>query len=169
MITTTLNKIREHQCDMTDIILTLTIPGEPVPKGRPRARVVTHNDTRKKPFVQIYPDAKTTNFETHIKLLARQAMGFREPHAGPCELEIWIYLPIPKSWTKMKREAAEKGELAHTKKPDAGNVQKAVEDALNEVAYLDDSQITDVIVHKRFAVGLPHTNLQLRAINLPSC
>lgn len=36
-----------------------------------------------------------------------------------------------------------------TMKPDASNVAKLIEDALNEVAYLDDSQVTHLYVFKR--------------------
>jgi Holliday junction resolvase RusA-like endonuclease len=41
-----------------------------------------------------------------------------------------------------------KGLLRPTKKPDYDNVQKIVGDALNQVAYKDDSQIVDSRVQK---------------------
>ena len=38
----------------------------------------------------------------------------------------------------------------HTQKPDADNVEKAVLDALNGVAFLDDCQVYDVRVTKHW-------------------
>lgn len=46
----------------------------------------------------------------------------------------------------MKKTAMLSGELLPTKKPDIDNIVKAVLDALNEVAYRDDTQVVELQV-----------------------
>lgn len=62
----------------------------------------------------------------------------------PVSVTIWTQRPLPKS----KR----KGILTEpdTCKPDADNIEKLVMDALNGVAWIDDSQVTDPNVHKKY-------------------
>ena len=45
----------------------------------------------------------------------------------------------------------EEGTLKHTKKPDLDNLGKAVLDALNEIAFTDDSHITKLTLVKRYS------------------
>jgi Holliday junction resolvase RusA-like endonuclease len=59
---------------------------------------------------------------------------------------------IPKSWPKWRQGAAENGLVWHTIRPDASNVLKAVEDALQGVVYRDDSQIVSVVVQKAYSI-----------------
>ena len=70
--------------------------------------------------------------------------------AQPAAVRIEAVYGIPKSYSKKKRERALNGELAPTKKPDADNIAKVVCDALNGVAYVDDTQVIDLRVFKRF-------------------
>ena len=49
----------------------------------------------------------------------------------------------------MKKTAMLSGELLPTKKPDIDNIVKAVLDALNEVAYRDDTQVVELQVRKQ--------------------
>ena len=48
--------------------------------------------------------------------------------------------------------AALNGELKPTVKPDLDNIAKIVADALNGLAYRDDSCIVDLVVRKRYGV-----------------
>ena len=43
------------------------------------------------------------------------------------------------------------GELRPTKKPDCDNIAKVILDALNGIAYHDDSQVVELVVHKHYA------------------
>lgn len=106
--------------------------GEPVSKGRPRF-------TKDGPT---YTPAKTRNWETAAKYIAQMKMGRRKPLAGPIRVDIRMVFAPSRSWPAWKRDYALKGFIAHTKKPDADNVQKAVKDAMNKIVYEDDSQIT---------------------------
>lgn len=66
----------------------------------------------------------------------------------PVALYVTTYRELPKSTPKrIEREA-------DTHKPDASNVLKACEDALNGIAYVDDCQVVDAHVRK-----MPRTRL----------
>lgn len=63
---------------------------------------------------------------------------------GPLNVEMFFYFAKPKS--------APKHRLYPSVKPDATNVGKAVEDALNGVVWDDDAQIVDLQLRKRYGV-----------------
>lgn len=79
-----------------------------------------------------------------------------EPFAQSIPLSMTIVVTLPlqvkKSWTKDKRQQAEDGELEPVSKNtgDVDNYAKAVQDALNGLAYHDDSQIVRLTVRKRY-------------------
>lgn len=126
-----------------------TITGAAVPKDRVRARIVTPKG--KRPFVQLYTPKETTDYEKRIEKLARRAWGEAEPSLRPVELQVTIYVEIPDSWSKWKREAATRGEILPTGVPDVDNVVKAVSDAMSGVVYRDDGQVATVDAVKLYA------------------
>ncbi|UGA38202.1 RusA family crossover junction endodeoxyribonuclease [Chromobacterium haemolyticum] len=71
--------------------------------------------------------------------------------AGPADVEISMFLPVPTSWSKKKQAAALQGQVYPTKKPDADNVIKAIFDGINGVVWVDDVQACDIVVRKRYA------------------
>lgn len=70
---------------------------------------------------------------------------------------------VPGSWSKKKRAAALEGSIRPTGKPDCSNMVKLVEDALNGVAWRDDSQIVSLGVRKRYAEK-PETRLTIKEV-----
>jgi Holliday junction resolvase RusA-like endonuclease len=125
---------------MTDAV-TITIGGEPVAKGRPRA-------TRRG---IIYTPAKTRRFEAHGRLAAQLAMNGRPPINVPVRAEVTIDLPVPASWSGKRCDAALRGDVRPTTRPDADNYVKAALDAVNAIVITDDSLVVDLIVSKRYA------------------
>ena len=122
-------------------MIRLTIPGVPVAKQR--ARVTRRGFA--------FTPAKTVHYETYIQeLFAVQYPGFR-PMAGPLGLKIWAYFPIPKGTSKRTRELMEAGFIRRDKRPDWDNLGKAVSDALNGLAYVDDGQIVSAFIEKRYS------------------
>ena len=117
-------------------MIVITIPGEPIGKGRPR---LGKGHT--------YTPEKTQRWEQAAAWEARRQYS-GEPLEGPLELTVTAVFGIPASWPKWKQEQAMGGWVVHTVKPDASNVLKAVEDALQGIAYLDDSQIASVSISK---------------------
>jgi len=112
------------------------VPGKPGFKGRPR------------PYHQQgHTGLKNTDQTVRTENLIRAIfqLKFRDftPIAGPVKLSFRAFFPIPQKTPKKKRAAMLAGDVPHTKAPDASNILKAIEDALNTVAYLDDRQISD--------------------------
>jgi len=124
-------------------MITFSIPGEAVAKGR--AKVTTIGG-----HARMYTPTKTLNYESKVALFAKQAMGDRNLFDGPVALDLTLYMAIPASWSKKKRDMALSGAVIPTTKPDCSNVLKAVEDGMNGVVYLDDKQIADLRVSKRY-------------------
>lgn len=114
--------------------LAFIVSGKPVPKQRPRM-------TR---YGAVYTPIQTTRYERLVAQSARAA-GAR-PAAGPVAVEMEIRFPIPKSWPKRRREAAD-GQ-PHTQRPDLDNLVKSVLDGLNGVAFSDDAQVHSVKTRK---------------------
>lgn len=120
-----------------------TVPGQPVPKGRARfARVGLG--------VKTFTPEKTVIYENLVRMQADAAMASRAPLPGPIRLDIDILLQVPASWSNRRQTKAIEGDIAATKKPDADNVLKAIKDGMNGVVYVDDSQVVEIRVSKRY-------------------
>lgn len=127
-------------------MIQFTVYGTPVGKGRPKFS--TFNGR-----AAAYTPQKTVNYENLVKLSVQQQQKGLKPFDKdvPLQADIIAYFPIPKSTSKKKREAMLNGEMYHTKKPDADNITKCILDALNGIAYYDDSQIVYVRVKKNYS------------------
>lgn len=135
-----------------------TIPGKPVGKGRPRARIMTANG---KQFVHLYTDKETVDTEKVVAQLARLVMGPRNPFSGPLVMELLVHHPIPASWSKKDRQAALDGETACMAKPDLDNVVKLVLDALNKIVYTDDKQVVGILARKQYGMD-PRVEVKIK-------
>lgn len=65
----------------------------------------------------------------------------KQPLSGAIELNAVFYLPIPNSYAAALRGECLAGHVAHTIKPDLKNLVAGLEDALNGLAWVDDSAI----------------------------
>lgn len=116
--------------------------GVPVGKGRPKFSTVNGHAVA-------YTPAKTANYETLVRLSYQQQIGsFMFDKDKPLRAIIRAFFPIPKSASKKKREQMEAGKIRHTKKCDADNIAKACLDALNGIAFYDDSQVCELSISK---------------------
>ena len=131
-----------------------TVYGEPKGKGRPRFRSVGN-------YVQTYTPRETANYETLVRFAYKEKYpDFIFPADVPLGMRLDIFLPIPKSVSKKKREQMIQGKIRPLKKPDTSNVLKAVEDGLNKVAYADDTQSVDTIA-RRYYSEVPRVEVQI--------
>jgi Holliday junction resolvase RusA-like endonuclease len=121
--------------------VTIIIGGPAVAKGRPRI-------TRKG---ICYTPAATRKYEAHGRLAAQEAMDGRPPITCPVRAEIVIDLPVPVGWSARRQEAALRGEIRPTSRPDCDNYVKAALDAVNAIAVHDDSLIVELVAEKRYA------------------
>ena len=112
----------------------LFIKTVPIPKGRPRfygGHAVTPEKTRK------------------YEKLIRDSWTYGIVEGKSIMVDIEFRIPIPQSYSKKKK--AELEWTPHNKKPDLDNLVKAVLDALNGVAFEDDSLISDINASKTYA------------------
>ena len=116
------------------------ILGQPIAKQRPR---VTRSGIA-------YTPSKTVNYEALVKYTYQSLYGHREPILGHIEATIIAIFPIPKSYSKKKTEELLNGHNNYDKKPDCDNLAKIVLDALNGIAYKDDSQVTSLHIYKEY-------------------
>ncbi len=121
--------------------LTIYMPGKPQGKGRPRASM-------RGGFARLYTPEQTRTYEGLIRSRALDLMGDNPPLDGPVELVLRAVFEPPASWPKRKREAAIVGDVRPTSKPDLDNIGKAWSDALNGVAFKDDSQVVRTTLEK---------------------
>ena len=107
------------------------------PRGKQRAR--TFYNARMGKMQSITPEA-TKDYESLIRWSFTQAGG-KYMGDKAIALHVLAVYPIPKSFSKSKRQQAEEGKMRPRVKPDVDNIAKAVLDALNGVCYADDKQV----------------------------
>lgn len=120
--------------------VSFTIPGPP--KGKQRPRVV-----RKGKYTRTYTPKQTVEYEKMVQACYEEQVG-RAVLSIPIRAIMVFYFPIPKSESKKRRELLSCEQTFHMKKPDIDNCIKIVTDALNGIAYKDDSAISEVIASK---------------------
>ena len=121
--------------------VTFFIPGKPRGKGRPRFTRSGHT----------YTDDATREYEARIRWAYKSTPGAGfYPKGVPVYVHICICVPVPVSWPAKRRQDALNGVDIPQSKPDIDNVIKAVLDALNTVAWDDDTQVAAVAATRKF-------------------
>lgn len=120
--------------------ISLTIPGEPMAKQRPKW--FKHGT---------YTPEKTVGYESYIKELFATKYSEFMPKDRALLINIWAGLLMPKSASKKKVAEMKLGIIAPEKRPDVDNLLKTVMDALEKLAYKNDSQICKAIIEKDFS------------------
>ncbi len=131
----------------------LTIDGTPVAKGRPRFG-----------RYGAYTPEKTQEYEEYIKACWIAKFGCICPSGEPLKVDIVFYMQIPKRANKKQRTEMIEGRIRHMKKPDTDNLIKAVLDALNGIAYKDDSQIYKITAEKKYSENA-RTEISIKEVN----
>lgn len=127
---------------MSEPLIRIVVPGLPIaqPRQRHRAFVVggqarVHNYTPATHPVQ--------SFKAMLALVARKVWR-KAPLEGPLRIDITMRFPLPASAKAAVRKRVKAGEwVPHITKPDRGNVEKAIEDALNGIIWRDDRQLAE--------------------------
>lgn len=123
-------------------MIRFVVDGTAVPKQRPRI-------TRGR---QAYTPKKTRDYEERVRRAFRSSYRGEEPvfHSGvPVRVRIRVLQQIPKSWSNSKHLRAERGEIAPTSRNgDLDNIGKSILDALNGIVYMDDCQVTTLMLSK---------------------
>ena len=136
-------------------LLTFSMNGLPRGQGRPRA-------AKRGGFVAVYKADTDRRYEASVAKVAEAAMAGRDPFEGPLSLSLRFRMPIPKSSTKRVKTSMAAGEIPPTTKPDTSNMVKAIEDAMNGVAFVDDAQIVRLFATKLYA-EVPGVDVRVEA------
>lgn len=136
-------------------MISFTVYGEPVAQGRPRATTINGQ-------VRMYDPKKSREFKDYVKLVASEYRP-EQLLEGPLYLEVKIFKPSLKSFSKKKKAAAERGEVRPTTKPDVDNYVKSIKDACNKVIWKDDSQIVDLHVSKFYSEN-PRIEIKVKPV-----
>ena len=118
----------------------LVVPGEPKAKARPF--VTNHHTFTPKP---------TMMYENYIKTLWLSAHGSSNDYTGSISLKVIACMTIPSSASKKKKVLMTEGTIKPTKRPDLDNIIKIVKDALNGIAWKDDSQVVELHGYKQYS------------------
>jgi crossover junction endodeoxyribonuclease RusA len=126
-------------------MISFFVPGTPKPQGSKRGFVNKH--TGKVAMVES-AGAPLKDWRGDVKRFAVDAMGELLPLTGPVGLVLEFRLQRPKSHPKSKITYPEK-------RPDADKLARSVLDALTSVCFVDDAQITQLVVSKQWATETP--------------
>ena len=131
------------------------IPGKVQAKQRPRFSksgiVYTPKETR------VYEDFVRVCYSDY----ANQYQW--EPYDGQLRAEIEVFIQVPKSDSKLNKQAKIIGEIRPTIKPDCDNLAKSLLDSLNGWAYQDDKQVVELEV-KKFYAEQPEVKVKLMEV-----
>jgi len=121
--------------------ITFEVLGNPVPQ--PRARISTRGG-----FGRAYTpgDHPIHAYRAAVAAAARAA-GAEPTDAVPITLIVDLVFARPQSHY---RKAGLRPDAPKLPRPDCSNVLKGIEDSLNGVAWVDDTQVGKVIVEKSF-------------------
>ena len=145
-------------------MIEIKIKGAPIPKARPRARIIAPKG--RKPFVSVYDGQKK---ETEaVKLLIKEQFNLR-PVLTPLKLIVDFNMQRPKSHYGTGRNMAVVKPSApkfHAKKPDIDNLVKFYMDAMNGIVYKDDSQVVEINACKNYTSYEGSTIITINEIKL---
>lgn len=128
---------------MEDSLISFTVYGEPVPWKRPR-----FNGKSK----HVFEDSKVKDYKAKVIEAFEESGGKVYEKDVPLRMSIRFYLSVPKSASERKKENLI-AKFFPTKRPDNDNLYKGIADALNGVAYYDDSQIVITHIHKLWSIN----------------
>lgn len=121
---------------------------KPIPKQRPQF------NSKKK---TAYTPKRTLDYERIISSYVKSTMNSKGmtiiDRDIPLKITCKFCFQITKSWPKKKKEQALNGEIfpITSNIGDVDNLVKAIEDAMNGIAYVDDGQIVKVESEKVYA------------------
>jgi crossover junction endodeoxyribonuclease RusA len=116
-------------------LFAFVVPGQPVPKARPRLGRNGH----------VYTPKLTRDYERLVGLCARGG-GFLRPLMGPVAVTLRLWFP-------------------DRRRRDIDNSAKSILDGLNGVAYADDSQVADLHVTRHIDAADPRAEVSITTLN----
>ena len=115
--------------------------GKIVGKQRPRASSIGGH-------ARIYTPKETMNYESLVKFSFLEKYPNFIPYDNETAIKVKIsaFKPIPKAYSKKKRQQALDDIIRPRTKPDLDNIAKSILDGLNQVVFEDDKSVVDLHV-----------------------
>lgn len=133
--------------DKASPFVRVELPGPPQGKARARGRIVTTKSGQQ--FINFYTPAGTRSYEDGLAMLAKSAMRRNCVIDQAVAIRVTATMPIPKSWSNKKRDAALAGTIHPTVKPDWDNIGKLT-DAFKGIVWTDDTRVVRALVIKQY-------------------
>lgn len=158
--------------------ISFIVPGNPQGKARPRVcringKSITYTPKKTVEYEKLIRTsavAEIKNFEQRrepcydaIRASYNAVSGVKFEKNVPLEMNILALFSLPKTASKKFVNAALNNEVYPAKKPDCDNIIKVICDALNGLAYHDDSQVCRVYFEKTYA-PIPCVKVEIKAI-----
>lgn len=117
-------------------------------------------------FIQSYQPSKVINYANWVKQCFVQEFPTHDPQiyeGKMLAIKTIAFFEIPKSKSNKYKELAREGKIRPTKKPDTDNIAKNIKDALNKIAFPDDSQIVTEIIEKWYS-DTPRVEIYIKEV-----
>jgi len=137
--------------------LQIVIPGEP--KSERKRQRILRTKSGGSIIGSRTDEPDRADFKSRCALFAAQVVA--RPLSGPLCVTIIVQRERPKSAPKRPTKGCPWPDH-WTQKPDCDNFAKIVGDALTGIVWLDDAQITDLMVLKRW--GVPQVTVEVQQI-----
>lgn len=148
-------------------MIRLWIPGRPEAQPRPRFDVMAlvlddggrlrcgKCGARHRPVVRavsVRDNHPSMGYRAAIRAAAQACPELHDPLEGPLQMHANFWFPRTQAQTWKRKPMPP---LWKTTRPDASNILKGLEDALDGVAWQDDAQLVHVTATKRTVAGRP--------------
>ena len=113
----------------------------------------------------VYTPKETRVYENFVRVCySDYANQYKwEPYSGQIRAEVEVFIQVPQSDSKLKKQTKLIGEIRPTIKPDCDNLAKSILDSLNGLAYQDDKQVVELEV-KKFYAEQPEVKVKLMEV-----
>lgn len=127
----------------------LWVPGEPIAKGRPKVSTIGGNARMYTPKATMDAEARVAALWTHEMI----------PSGVPVGVGVAAFRGRPRGHYRKSGGLSASGMRNQTpiKRPDLDNIVKLILDALNGVAFYDDSQVVKIVATSCWS-GSPETS-----------
>ena len=124
------------------MIYEFEIPSKIIGKGRPRLNSHTG---------KVYTPTRTKDYEELVEQYFLLKYPRYKTLDGRIKMDIVAYFEVPKSTSKLVKTQMMENKISPNKKPDIDNIVKIILDAMNNIAFKDDTQITKISVEKKYS------------------
>lgn len=142
--------------------LRFVVVGIPIPQGSMKSFVVKRKRDGKPIAVTTGDNPRTTGWRQTIAEVAARELHKAQNQGlyftGAVEFDVVFYLPRPQALLTRKRAG---DQVPHLTRPDVGKLLRAAEDALSQVVWGDDCQITDLHGRKRYCPVGQHPRAEI--------